>query len=73
MSAMRRPWRRWSAKQLLLFVLETLVLSMAIMWLGAGNELPRSMQLVASIVGRIILLIGALVVLGWVGARRRSS
>lgn len=73
MSAMRQPWRRWSGKQLLLFILETLVLSAATMWLGASQELPSTIQRVASVVGWVILLIGALVVLGWIAARRRST
>ena len=72
MLAMRQPRRRWSGKQLLLFIVETIVLAGAAL-LGGGEELPRPVQTGSRVIGLVILLAGILVVLGWIARRRRTS
>lgn len=69
----RQPWRRWSGRQLLLFIVETIVLAGAIALLGGGEELPRPVQTGSRVISPVILLVGILVVLGWIAQRRRTS
>jgi hypothetical protein len=67
---MRQPWRAWGVKQLLLFVLETLVLVPLILPIAGSDEVPVVMQMGARVLGPVILLVGFLIVLGWVQGRR---
>jgi hypothetical protein len=73
MLAVGQPWRRWSGRQIVLFIVETAALSGAIMLLAGGDELPHFIHAAGLVVGCIILMIGAWVVIGWLAQRRRST
>lgn len=67
---MRQPWRGWGVKQLVLFVLETIVLAWLVL-LAAGSEgVPDLIRVGARILASVVLLVGFLAVLGWVQGRR---
>jgi hypothetical protein len=69
-AAVRQPWRRWRVKQLLLFILETVVLAWLVLLVARSEEVPDVIQVGARVLSWAILLVGILVLLGWVQGRR---
>jgi hypothetical protein len=57
-------------KQLLLFALETVVLAWLVQLVAGNEEAPDVIQVGARVLSRAILLVGFIVLLGWVRGRR---
>jgi peptidoglycan/LPS O-acetylase OafA/YrhL len=60
---MRQPWRRWTARQLVVFLFDTVILAAVIVWFGDNDAWPPAVRKATVVIGAVILLTGALVAL----------